>query len=228
MFTDEHFERASAEANRPTIRLARPRGPASLLPSRFQFLGDSHEGVEARIFLLLAESEWNLADSRSAAVAWCLSGGRNLPVHFLPRFSPRNLRAGQPILPGVPETLCVSGWLPDTVNRVETHLSHRKQTTAHASTRNVPAHDYFRVLFVRASAKMARRQRSGGPLSLQEESGFLVGHKAASVGMTIVNQRCGGRPGRIRDDTYAEPARLHCDRVEAQDATSPISKHTRT
>jgi hypothetical protein len=34
--------------------------------------------------------------------------------------------------------------LPGTVNRVETHVSHRKQTIAHASTRNVPAHAKFR------------------------------------------------------------------------------------
>ena len=66
-------------------------------------------------------------------------------------------------LPGVPETLRVLGWLPETVIRVETHLSYRKQTTAHASTRNVPAHGYFRVLFARvpAFARRARRQIAG-------------------------------------------------------------------
>ena len=51
------------------------------------------------------------------------------------------------VLPGVPKTLRVVGWLPGTVTRVETHLSRRKQTTGHASTRNVPEHRYFRILF---------------------------------------------------------------------------------
>jgi len=37
--------------------------------------------------------------------------------------------------------------LPETVNRVETHLSHRKQTIGHLSTRDVPAHSYFRNFF---------------------------------------------------------------------------------
>ena len=50
-------------------------------------------------------------------------------------------------LPGVPKTLRVLGWLPGTVTRVETHLSPRKQTTAHPSTRNVPAHVNFRLAF---------------------------------------------------------------------------------
>jgi len=45
-------------------------------------------------------------------------------------------------LPGAPKTLCVSGNLPETVNRVETHPTHRKQTMAHASTRDVPAHNF--------------------------------------------------------------------------------------
>ena len=102
--------------------------------------------------------------------------GRNFPVHFLfpfsARFLSRILRTGRPFLPGVPETLCVLGWLagvpetlrvlgwlPETVTRVEPHLSHRKQTTAHASTRNVPAHGYFRVLFARVHA-FARRAAS--------------------------------------------------------------------
>jgi len=66
-------------------------------------------------------------------------------------------------LAGAPETPRVLGWLPETVIRVETHLSHRKQTTAHASTRNVPAHGYFQVLFARAPAfaRRARRQIAG-------------------------------------------------------------------
>ena len=33
-----------------------------------------------------------------------------------------------------------SAFLPGTVNRVKTLVSHRKQTTEHPSTRNVPAH----------------------------------------------------------------------------------------
>jgi hypothetical protein len=42
--------------------------------------------------------------------------------------------------------------LPETVNRVETHATHRKQTTAHTSTRDVPAHDFFRQSFADHSA----------------------------------------------------------------------------
>jgi hypothetical protein len=38
-------------------------------------------------------------------------------------------------------------WLPETVNRVETHLSNRKQTAAHRSTRDVPAHGKLRLSF---------------------------------------------------------------------------------
>jgi len=37
--------------------------------------------------------------------------------------------------------------LPETVNRVETHATHRKQTTAHTLTRNVPAHQFLHQSF---------------------------------------------------------------------------------
>jgi hypothetical protein len=47
-----------------------------------------------------------------------------------------------PVLPGVPKTRGVLSWLPGTVNRVETHLTYRKQTSEYASTRNVPAHGF--------------------------------------------------------------------------------------
>jgi len=50
-------------------------------------------------------------------------------------------------LAGVPETLRVLGWLPGTVTRVETLPSSTKQTTAYPSTRNVPAHTNFRRIF---------------------------------------------------------------------------------
>jgi hypothetical protein len=40
-------------------------------------------------------------------------------------------------LPGVPKTPRVLAWLPGTVIRVETHATLRKQTAAHASTRNL-------------------------------------------------------------------------------------------
>jgi len=51
------------------------------------------------------------------------------------------------VLPGVPKTPRVLGWLPETVTRVEMHLSYRKQTIAHRSTRNVPAHEKIRLPF---------------------------------------------------------------------------------
>ena len=67
--------------------------------------------------------------------------GRNFPVHFLFRFSARFSSVVRPFLSGVRKPLRDLGWwLPETVTRVETHLTRRKQTPAHASTRNVPAH----------------------------------------------------------------------------------------
>jgi hypothetical protein len=53
--------------------------------------------------------------------------------------------------------------LPETVTRVETHLSHRKQTTAHVSTRDVPAHRFscisgWRVGVTRRKCSCARRR----------------------------------------------------------------------
>jgi len=86
--------------------------------------------------------------------------GRNFPVHFLFLFSPRFSRVVRTVPLGGPHTLRVLGWLsgfpetlcdlrrlPGTVNRVETYLSQRKQTPAHGSTRNVPAHRKFRLAF---------------------------------------------------------------------------------
>jgi hypothetical protein len=51
--------------------------------------------------------------------------------------------------------------LPGTVTRVETRLSHRKQTTGHASTRNVPAHGFFRQTFAVGIQKRPARQFTG-------------------------------------------------------------------
>jgi len=102
--------------------------------------------------------------------------GRNFPVQFLSPVSPRILRAVWQNLPGVPETLRVLGWLPGTVNRVETHVSHRKQTIGHASTRNVPAHGYLRVFFARvpALAGRGRRQIAGETPAPQGQSRSLT------------------------------------------------------
>jgi hypothetical protein len=64
--------------------------------------------------------------------------------------SAENLAAapfGEGVLPGAPKTLRILGWLPETVNRVETHVSHRKQKTGYPSTRNVPAHAKLRFSF---------------------------------------------------------------------------------
>jgi len=52
-------------------------------------------------------------------------------------------------LPGVPKTLRVSGWLPGTVNRVETGVSYRKHSLGGKPTRNVPAHE--KQLFSRSN-----------------------------------------------------------------------------
>jgi hypothetical protein len=53
-------------------------------------------------------------------------------------------RAKYSVLPSshLPRTACHLPVLPETVIRVETHVSHRKQTTGHASTRDVPAHNF--------------------------------------------------------------------------------------
>ncbi len=53
--------------------------------------------------------------------------------------------------------------LPGTVIRVETHLSHRKQTTAHTLTRNVPVHAFLHQSFAsRASTHDACRAEDRG------------------------------------------------------------------
>jgi hypothetical protein len=49
--------------------------------------------------------------------------------------------------------------LPGTVNRVKTPLSHRKQTTAHPLTRNVPAHRSFRRGFAQLNASHSAPSR---------------------------------------------------------------------
>ncbi len=51
--------------------------------------------------------------------------------------------------------------LPGTVNRVETHATHRKQTTAHRLTRNVPAHRFLHQSF-------ADRAGTRGPCRAEE------------------------------------------------------------
>jgi hypothetical protein len=53
------------------------------------------------------------------------------------------------LLPGVPKSLRVFGWLPETVNRVETGVSYRKHSLASGSTRDVPAHE--KQLFLRSN-----------------------------------------------------------------------------
>jgi len=73
------------------------------------------------------------------------------------------------VLPDVPETLRILGWLPETVNRVETHLSYRKQTTAHASTRNVPAHLLFAIFACNLGGRSSK--------SLCENWSIFVGHR---------------------------------------------------
>jgi len=67
-----------------------------------------------------------------------------------PFLSRRFTRAKSSVLPSSHSPLSTRHcpFLPETVTRVETHVSHRKQTTGQAFTRDVPAHGYFRVLFV--------------------------------------------------------------------------------
>ena len=227
----EDFERAAAEAKRPAHRRARPRALAAVLSSSFQSLGASHQTVEAHGFDR-AKRQSATARLRSRSLIRAKSSPFTTPYSPLTNHASLFTNHG-PLLTNHDSRITN---LPGTVTRVETHLSHRKQTTGHASTRNVPAHGYFRVLFARApaiaraeskprvekgkDAKLelgAPRQSAGGPPALQEESRSLVGHKAASVGMTIVNQGCGARRDRIRDDTCGERCSLAgCDRVEVR------------
>jgi FKBP-type peptidyl-prolyl cis-trans isomerase FklB len=52
-----------------------------------------------------------------------------------------------PVLPGGLKTPRVLGRLPGTVNRVKLHATDRKQTIAHALTRNVPVHQFLLQCF---------------------------------------------------------------------------------
>lgn len=59
--------------------------------------------------------------------------------------------------------------LPGTVNRVETPISRRKQTTGHTSTRNVPSHRNFHLNFAsvtRTRLHFSRRREKRAPLVL--------------------------------------------------------------
>jgi len=95
--------------------------------------------------------------------------GRNFPVHFLFRFSARFSSVVRPFLSGVRKTLRDLGWwLPGTVTRVETHLTRRKQTPAHASTRNVAAH-----LFSPLSPRNLLRQKEVRFTTLRARRGFF-------------------------------------------------------
>lgn len=58
------------------------------------------------------------------------------------------------------------GLLPGTVNRVETPISRRKQTTGHTSTRNVPSHRNFRqnlASVTRTACTSSGSERSARP-----------------------------------------------------------------
>jgi len=107
--------------------------------------------------------------------------GAGIPVRYLDSSKVhRALDAGARKLHAVPEhqsptnhysPLTNHAFLPGTVNRVETHLSHRKQTIGHTSTRNVPVHGCFRVLFAAndefqhlAEAKYCRAKHRGASL----------------------------------------------------------------
>jgi len=71
-----------------------------------------------------------------------LPGRRFFRATHLPVVNHQPQATNRAFLLGAPKTLRVLGWLPGTVIRVEPHVTHRKQTPAHASTRNVPAHEF--------------------------------------------------------------------------------------
>ncbi|HVB87743.1 MAG TPA: PQQ-binding-like beta-propeller repeat protein, partial [Candidatus Dormibacteraeota bacterium] len=71
--------------------------------------------------------------------------------------------------------------LPGTVTRVETHVSHRKQTAAYLSTRNVPAHVLLSFLIaIFAFAAPAFAQFKGGGGVLPTSPGEAVFNKACA------------------------------------------------
>jgi len=113
--------------------------------------------------------------------------GRNFPVHFLfsifgqnpialalRRSTRRSLNSARrpSHSPRITRRL---PFLPGTVTRVETHLSHRKQTPGHASTRNVPAHAIFRLAFSSALRLSLAAPGSSAAVELRyHESGILI------------------------------------------------------
>ncbi len=103
-------------------------------------------------------------ESMSTGAASSSLGGRGLGPDIRKRASARFLsrwftRAESSVLPPSYTPLvtrhCIN--LPETVTRVETNLTHRKQTTAHRSTRNVPAHGNFRSAFAATSLRSTPR-----------------------------------------------------------------------
>jgi hypothetical protein len=78
-------------------------------------------------------------------------------------------------------------FLPETVTRVETSLSHRKQRVGYASTRNVPAHG-FAPLFrdFRAPGGLQRLALGGGRRAVGQEAGTML------ICCVILPDTCGG------------------------------------
>jgi hypothetical protein len=126
--------------------------------------------------------------------------------------------------------------LPETVNRVETHATHRKQTTAHTSTRDVPAHDFFRQSFADHSATRnpCRAKDRGVQVSMLRGGGecgarrwlrsrglrpdAALGYKRAAIVFIrelrrgCVARRGGGRTARNAIARRHVPVSLECPR----------------
>lgn len=121
----------------------------------------------------------------------------------LPFFTNHQSRIMNHTLPtGVLKTLCVLGWSPGTVNRVEARVNRRKHTVGTPLTRNVPVHPnspFFSPLQVeKGAAAVARRRRK---LSIQPAALVAYGASESNAFPPIdgtQRQETRGREGSVR------------------------------
>ncbi len=101
--------------------------------------------------------------SATGEAASCRLGGRSFSSDITSRAVARHhsrcvTRAMSSVLPPIARPYARA--LPGTVNRVKPSLTHRKQTIAHASTRNVPVHDSRAELFATDSPSLCLLSRA--------------------------------------------------------------------
>jgi hypothetical protein len=169
--------RLAARTNRRRRAAAKPRLARCVLARR-----SFTSGIPMRVALVSCVLEGRTFTSSipmRAALVSCILGGRSFSSAIRTRAGARYLSRcftrAKPSLPALTShqsLLTNHGVLPGAVTRVEPLLSHRKQKTAHASTRNVPAHEFLRQRFASAKALPPARRRSSqlfvpsGPITL--------------------------------------------------------------